>query len=343
MAYETGTATDLADLLSKLSTFIQLHGWTEDELDDGVAVAGEGRAAFSKNSVFVSFKYDSAAPNHLSIHQALAYDGFGTDPGGHTDDSGNGYNSTSPYLNTNLDNERCVNDIDNGPFVSYHFFEQNSGPAYVHVVVETEVDVYRHFGFGELNKFNSTWTGGEYCYGHLHALGTGSTGLLTVNTVLLDGLFVVANTFALRAATMRAVGLPGQGGSEKWLQIAGHTSMGSSANWNDSAGETKRLCSGGFRSGIFATHLGNFIADPTTGFLPMYSLGLLYLDDVNSHVYYLGSMPDVRGITMQNLVGGQEITIGSDTWVVFPTGRRGTPNVNFRTYFQGVAYKKVTA
>lgn len=347
MAYETGSSTDLADLLDKLSTFAQANGWTEDEIDDGVSVAGEGRLALSKttggSACYISFKYDSASPDNLSIHQALAYDGFGTDPGEHTDDSGNGYNGTSPYLNANLDNERCVNVIGDGPFPSYHFFEEDDGTIfYIHVVVESEVDVYRHFGFGFLDQVTD-WTGGEYCYGHYHATGGSSSGVLTGNTVLLDGLFSTTNALALRAATIHAEDLPGQGANEKWLQVVGHASFANEANWRDTAGEIKRLCFGGFRGGLYALHLGNFEVDPTTGFLGLYKIGVLYYDNTNSHLYHLGELPDVRGVHMRNLSDGQEVTVGSDTWVVFSSGRKTEAVVDLRVYYQGIAYKKVTA
>ncbi len=46
MAFQTGTSTSIENLMQQLSTFLQLHGWTED-----FAVTGDpGTIAFSKNS-----------------------------------------------------------------------------------------------------------------------------------------------------------------------------------------------------------------------------------------------------------------------------------------------------
>jgi len=345
MAYETSTASGMGDLLSKLSTFAVANGWTEDHIDDGVTVSTEGIFALSKGDVYVSMKYAADSPNHMSLHQALGFINTSTDPGDHTDDSGNGYNGASPYADASLDDERCVNDLGDGPYPSYHFFEKDSSPAYIHVVVQQETDVYRHFGFGTLDKFND-WTGGEYCYGHYHATGTSgltATGVSTGHSVLLDGLNAISSATARRCATIHAESLPGQGGSEKWLQVCGLTSMTNSANWTDSAGEDKQVCSGGFRAGIVAPHLGNFVVDPTTGFLPTYAIEPVYVDATNSFAYPLGQLPDVLGISMHNLTPGQEITLGADTYVVFPAGRRGTALLDWRTYYQGIAYKKVTA
>ena len=341
MAYSTGSATDLGDLLSKLDTFMVANGWTQDDFDDGVSTASEGFANWTKNTMSIGMKWVASAPNNLSLHQALAYSGSGF-PGTHTNDSGNGYNAAfgSDAL---LDDERCVNDIGDGPFVSYHFFEQDSGPAYVHVVVEIESEVFRHFGWGEMEKFND-WTGGEYCFGHFQDEATNGSGVDTQTWVGMDGLQASVGTTSRRSATIHAEGLPHQGASEKWLQHSGGvTSFASQANWTDSAGESKRISFGGFRAGPVAFPLGDFQSDVATGHIPMYPWAIFTRDFTSSFAYFLGNIPDIRGIDMTNFAPGQEVTVGSDVWVVFPSARRTEDNVVNRTYYQGIAYKKVTA
>jgi len=343
MAYQTGSATDLGDLLTKLDTFLVANGYTQDDFDDGATTPAEGFAAWHKGSVgsgmWISMKWVANAPNNLSLHQALGHTPS-NDPGNHPNDSGNGYNAAfgSDAL---LETERSINTIGDGPFVSYHFFEQDSGPGYVHVVVEIESEVFRHFGWGTLEKFND-WTGGEYCYGHWHDEGTNSDALDANSHNLLDGLSALTASTGKRNATIHAEGLPMQGVNEKWLHHSGGLST-TSATFVDTAGETMRISFGGFRSGPVAFLLGNFQSDIATGHIPMYPLAIFVNDYVNDYVYFLGSVPDIRGIDITYFAPGQEITIGSDVWVVFPTARRTSDNVVNRTYFQGIAYKKVTA
>lgn len=345
MAYQTGSATSMIDLLTKLSVFAVANGWTEDELDNGAGVAGEGRFALSKNNIFVSFKWNATTPLHLSVHQATAYSGA-NHPGEHTNDSGNGYNDASGrYSNTNLLTERCVSDLGDGPFPSYYFFENDASPAYLHVVVEKSSQTFRHFGMGEMEKFND-WTGGEYAYGHYHLETTGVNNIQgnNGNSCLLDGFFQTTGSgTAKRAATIRAEGFPHQGGSEKWLQCGGYTTFTSEANWRDTAGNIKRVANGGFRAGPLAYSIGQFSSNVTTGHIPLYALGLFLRDFTNSFVYFLGTVPDIRGVHLLELAAKQEVTIGSDTWVMFPTARRTNTDVENRTNFQGIAYKKVTA
>jgi len=339
MAYQTGTATDLGDLLSKLDTFLVANGWTQDDFDDGASVAAEGFANWTKNSMSIGMKWIANSPESLSLHQATAHSGSGF-PGTHTNDSGNGYNDAFGS-NSQLEGERCVSEIGDGPFVSYHFFENDASPAYVHIVVESASETFKHFGWGELNKFND-WTGGEYCYGHYQDTFLNSSGVDVNSYAMLDGISATVTTVGRRNATIHAEGLPHQGASEKWLHHSGGLTS-TDPDFVDTAGETKQIAFGGFRGGPVAYLLGEFRGDVSTGHIPMYPLAIFTHDFANNFIYYLGSVADIRGIDIFHFSAGQEVTVGSDTWVVFPSSRRTEDNIVNRTYYQGIAYKKVTA
>tara|TARA_R110002167_G_C12707228_1_gene655164 strand:- start:55425 stop:56450 length:1026 start_codon:yes stop_codon:yes gene_type:complete len=341
MAYSTGSATDLGDLLTKLDVFMVANGWTQDQFDDGVTAAGEGIVAWHKNSIYISAKWIASAPGSLSLHQALGFIATTTDPGGHTDDSGNGYNNAFGS-DANLRSERCCSDIGDGPFVSYHFFEQDASPAYVHIVVEIESEIFRHFGWGELDKFND-WTGGEYCYGQQQDTATNGHAADTATTSPFDALQSAStNATAREGTTIHMEGFAHQGVNEKWLSHMGAaTSIGDADNL-DTAGELRQISFGGFRGGPLY-HLMQFQSDVLTGHIPLTPWAIFLNDYGNNFAYFLGSVPDIRSIDITNFSPGQEVTIGSDVWVVFPSGRRTTDGVLSRTYFQGIAYKKVTA
>jgi len=327
MSYQTGTATDLADLLGKLMTFAVANGWTQDELD-----LVNGNIAFHRNSIYISGRWFVATPLQLSLHQALAFDGISTEPGDHTDDSGNGYNTNSSHSNGNLDNERCVYNIGDGSF-TYFFFESD---YYLHVVVEISTDVFRHMHFGSINK-EGDWTGGEYCCGQMQIV---AGPISTDNTALFDGLFAdTGATDIRRASTIHMEGLPGQDGSGKWGQISGNHST---TPPTDSAGNPKASCQGGFRGGPIARNFGWIPSSASTGMVTMVQIGLWYVDTGSNLVYLLGYMPDVRFFNIRNFAPKQEITISADTWVLFPTSKRTQAVEANSTYYSGVAYKKVT-
>ncbi len=334
MAFETGSATDFEDLISRLMTFATANGWTQDEFE-----TDDGDFALHKGNIFVSGRWDTTAPNNISLHQATAFDGVSTLPGDHTGDSGNGFNTTTSHTDGSLDNERCINNIGDGPYPSYFFFENDAGPAYLNVVLEFATDRFAHFGFGEIIKVGD-WTGGEYVYGHYHEA---AGAVVTINCCSLDGLFDDAQVTDLRRApTMRAIGLPGQAGPDVWAQIYGGTDA---APPDDSAGEPKINVHGGFRGGPVAR--GLFLVGPagtTSGLIPMVPLTLMYRRNSNEFVYFLGYMEDVRQTNIKFFAPKEAVVIGSDTWYFFPQRQKtiiGGPTD--RTDHSCLAYKRVDA
>lgn len=333
MAFEQGSATDLEDLIAKISTFVTSNGWTEDRRDNSNGIVG-----WSKNSMFVSGRWDPGDPDVLSLHQATAaLPASGTEPGDATGDSGNGYNDSSSHSNTNLRSERHA-ELGDGPFPSYYIFEQDASPAYVHIVVETTTDVFVHFGMGELNAVGDGWTGGEYCYGQYNATGT---ELTQTSTWLLDGLFTDGGTDTRRAATIRMTGFPSQIAGSVWGQIWGNDNPALVPD--DTASNAKAIVQGGFRGGPFATPWGVFSASKTTGLIPMYSIACFFVDDVNNYIYLMGWQPDVRGVNLRGISAKEEVVVGSDTWVFFPLAKRDLTDTAGTSGYSGIAYKKVTA
>lgn len=331
MSYQTGTATDLEDLLSKVATFAVANGWTEDERNNST-----GDLALSKvgtdDSVYVSFRWDPASKQHLSVHQALGYTP-GNDSGNHPDDSGNGYNATSSHSNANLALERHVSDLGDGPFSSYHIFEDDD---YLHVEVQVSSGVYRRFGFGVLSPKYGTYTGGAYAYGCKVGLTTNHNATDSSDTTLLDGI----GTEEDQQATVHVEGLPNQVAAGKWGVCVARTVDPSDT---DTAGNARELLQGGFRGGPVAVPMGVFSGSALTGNVPMYSILAWHNDTDTDRVRPVGVLPNVRALNIRSFEPEEEVSIGGDTWVVFPMGNRTEANVAGRTYYSGIAHKKVTA
>ncbi len=319
MAFETGTATSISDLFTKLSTFAVANGWTEDH-------AASDRLFLHRNTVYVAFRWASASPVHVGIYQALGFISSGTNPGAHTDDSGNGAVSGTDNV---LDDERNVNLVDST--MTYWFFEDD---VYIHVVAEVSTGVYRHFGFGEIAKLG-TWTGGEYCYGwRLDPTVASSTGAVLAGTsMLLDGL-AGGGTMNGYAATIHIEGAPGEGGSSKWGVIWGNPGV---SVGNDTGGNARVYVQGGFRSGPHAVPFGRFSGQTTEGLIPAYPIHVWYKNPSTADYYPLGYMEGVRGVNIRYIAPEQEVVIGSDTWVFFPTEQK----TSLRTDNQGIMYLKV--
>jgi hypothetical protein len=327
MAYQTGSATDLEDLIGDLSTFLQgaTAAWTEDEYD-----TTNNWATLHKSNVYVSFRWDDSPGTDLGVYQSLGW----TDtkaPHEQDDDSGNGDTSTP------INAERRCNMLGAGPFTSYFFFASDSAPWYCHVVVEPASGRYRHFGFGELIK-KGDWTGGEYCYAHLWDQSGAQVDLATSASHAM-GLDDVTSS-SVNGATIHAEGLPIQAGTDKWLVVTNSASYGTDSGGNDRFGAT-----GSTRSGLYAYYTSWIATSQLNAYKPMAPVLCMFRDLTTAPdtIWYLGAQPDVAVVNIKNLSPEDEITIGSDTWKVFPWVRKqfDQDGVNEESWNAGIAYKKI--
>jgi hypothetical protein len=338
MTYATGTATDLEDLLSKLDTFAQTtHGGWASAYSPNPDTSNRW-FELSKGSLSFSMRYPSgiSSGETVSVHHATASAGSGVAPGAHTADSGNGYNVGSAGSSANFSTERCVSQMGNGPFPSYHFFADDVDEDYIHVVVEVQTGVFRHFGFGTLSKFGDGWAGGEYVYGHYQDQSTSALATDVNTQIFLDGLGATSDRS--RAGTVRiASGMPNQGSAVWGVSAA----LAASSLLTDTAGNSRVQVHGGYRCGMAARGFGNVVGSGSLGYVGLWPIEAFYRDPSNPRVYYMGFMPDVRVVNVRNFSPAQEVAVGSDTWVVFPQSLRTTENVANRSAYSGVAYRKV--
>jgi hypothetical protein len=104
---------------------------------------------------------------------------------------------------------------------------------------------------------------------------------------------------------------------------------------------------GAYRGGVLTKNLNlAFRGTLGRGLCPMAPLIPFYWRRSPDEVYGpLGQMKDVRMMNIANFVAGDEVVIGSDTWVVFPAGAKSAGDSISGTGFTGylgMAYKKIT-
>jgi len=346
MAYETGSATDHTDLMSKLNTFAAANGFTTEYHNGTNRHLSLSRSA---NNIYVSFHWDNV--NTIAMYQALGYSGGSAEtPWLQANDSGNG----SSDLPTNIDRGRQVSRTGAGPFTAYHFFAHTS-PYVIYIVLEFSPGLYRHFGFGYINK-TGTWTGGAWCAGHLWHWGGSSpfnvydTPDSTAHTVLMDNLLYQEQTYYGTnnndaGGTLHVEGLFLQDSASKWGHAVSRLLSDSEVRL-DRAGNPRVRIGGGCRGGPALAQFGRFLPDLANGFIPIIPMELFYYDGrgTGDHGWYLlGVMPHVGHIHLHGIDAAQALTVGSDTWMAFPMVRKsniGGDNQESRN--AGIIYKKVT-
>lgn len=345
MAYQTGTATDQTDLMSKLNTFAAANGFTTDYHNGTTKFLALSRPA---DNIYVSFHWDNT--DTIAIYQALGFSAtYQEQPWNQANDSGNG----SDTVPSQIDRGRQVSRTGAGPFTAYHFFS-HTNPYNIYVVLEFSPGLYRHFGFGKIVK-TGTWTGGAWCAGHLWSW-TGSTGFQVYadpksggHTVLMDGYLstslIYHSTYNTDAGgTLHCEGLPGQVAASKW----GHSVVNNLADGdvgNDRASNPRVRIDGGCRAGVALSQFGYFLPNLANGFIPIIPMEVFYNRGAGSvdGWYYLGRMAHIGHIHLHGIDPGQTLTVGADSWMAFPMVRKSNVGgTNQESRNAGIIYKKVT-
>lgn len=281
MAYETGTATGVNDLLSKLRTFAAANGWTENKW----GAQGSGYwLNISKAGHYVNIVSDPSA-------------GAGSNPGHFLRCYGaTSYNSGAAYTaQPNTSGLVLVNGLGTSSLSSYHFFAYAD---YIHCVIEVTSGIYRHLHFGTIDKIG-TWTGGAYLMGTSHDYSVLTTDLSSQHAIPWA-------TCGSSSTGRNYVRADINGASNKWFDMYYSTTQSSRVM-------------GAF--GYFSYHLGeNLLGNGVNAFngLTPFFPALLFAGNASNLWNPLGSGPDVRICRFDNLTPGSTVTIAGVDWLVFP-------------------------
>ena len=328
MSYQTGVATSQQDVVTQFVNFAVANGWTQNELN-----TVNRRAVISRGTVFMGFRWSAAASGGvIGLYQSTGYTG-GNNVGAHPGDSGRGQVTTGAVTL-----ERRLTSIGDGPYTALTLFSQSTDSPYIHAVLEYSPGLFRHFGCGTIEKIG-TWTGGEYA---VHTQWANGFGGAASNNLLWDsrsGQSSVA--VGDEKSTMRVQGMPNQSGGMTWAVF----SQSSSSLNPDAAGNTVinlRAGATGFDSPEMAFAFPR--ASPNAGYVPLFKIPIHWVDTTPTpnQAMLLGYAPDVRIMQMANFTPGQEFTVGSDTWKVFPMIRKQVGGSSDRSENAGIAYKKIT-
>ena len=331
MAYELGTSSSVVDLLDKFRLFALSRGWSVNRW----VVAGSGRElCIQKGSAFFNFRAWSNETMLLNGNMATSKYGI-TINGSDGYDAGSAWDRQPGYPvrgNTSGGNQGhvlfpLVTTV--GPFPAYHFFSPDTKTLYAEVEITT--GTFLRFGCGSLDLFNPAASGGgRFCYstGGSHVTAT------TINAWLgadADQASYAMELFPFRGADYSSSNVGHSFGS--MLRVA----FGSFDNWAGS-GRTVALeglgmaCQGG---GVHDKVLRELSQNPMNG------VGLLLPNIVSLNIgdellSPVGVIPGIRHMDMSNYLPGDEFTLGTDTWKVFPWYSKGGIGYN-----RGIAYLKV--
>lgn len=313
MAYETGTATSVVDLLNKFATFIEANGWTRDSLGD----EGSGRRYHAHNgSVYVNMR---AYANEDPPSTILGHGSTGTYSWAFN--IGTGYDggtawhqqAGAPLFTGSTYYTAGMNKIDSS-VPAYHFFAHNGGDQII-AVVEHASGSYQYLGFGSLVKYG-TWTGGEYMYGSMN--GVTNNEWSTGSGIVGIGFFQApANGSSFNRNFPNVALIDVDVDAETGWHVTDPVSQ---------ATTRRKVLDLQYLTAINSDWLYPSTLNALHPFHPV--VAAVFRDTSNdtttSPISMLGELPGVHYCNIDNFVPAQQVTLGATDYRVFPWGRKKT-------------------
>lgn len=362
MAYSTGSGSTISDLLSAIKSFSESQGWSTDAYVAGSRWSAHKGICYVNFGVRtgVSYAYGtsigsvtndagvtiSTSMNIFNIALATSYSSgvltyFGQ-PGSPSSTNGSGFD----VLVTNL----------SGPYVEWFMFSGGGGdPDYVHVVIQTGGDTYKHLSFGMLDKKGMTHAGCAYVVGD-GSLFWKSGGLYFGPGIqalpFVGGNYSQSFSFGGPRSHYAPDALPA---TPSWTSpFFGHfrpqVSQSSLATGSQRTlvpvNQPFQAYGNRGESGLLDPVM-NSASTPWSGVSPMWSAPVIAQSNLSGNALcYIGDYPNVRILDLTALTPQEELALSGDTWKLFPMLRQenwSTTNYNVgpSTGQLGIAYKKI--
>ena len=284
MAYQTGSATDVEDLMRKFQAFAQTLGF-------GVG-GGVGQWVFTNSDGKWTFEYKS---NILFCH----LDNTGDSAGNSAEHNYRKVKTGSNYLNR-------------GSYSAYHFF----GTAqYAHCVVDLDGEYFIHFGIGTLNK-QGEYIGGQYAYGTYVNDEVPSLR----NCIAFNGGYerypAVVRAEGISGDTRRPWYFVQHHGSPYYLNefAANFYGGGMFSNCYVAASGVNEVHHEALLLRQSHSQFGNLIIPVPNN---------LIVVGIDKVLRQIGSPPDFYTVRSQNIIAGQEFEVAGSRWKMFPAMRFG--------------------
>jgi|GEM_PF-1892886 hypothetical protein len=379
MTYITGASADINTLLTAIKNFAVANGWTANASDTftltfptygsngGATHAGTTSmiSSVSGSDAYKNQSETSLVANRVVLTKnGVSYQLFAVNKKLYK----NGVNGTYACLeawvcdgfsagvaaNLQTNNRKFVMV---GPMATslyaYHLF---SSGDFIHVVIEEMPGRFRHLSFGFINKYGA-FAGGQYLTAGcpIESFTTTPNAFNTSNHMIPFG----ANGLGPSRASLASNGYPGSyvradidGWTVGWRLIstgsytteqldaygcssyanatnnrAGYIGSGTQNSLNTLAHDLAYHCSPQSYNGL-APMLPCYVGVNRTPYVGTWTL--------------LGEFPDVRFLNISNFNPGDELTLGTDVWKIFPLWNKAyTLGAEPISYDYGLAYRKV--
>lgn len=322
MAYqEVLTPATPAAVIDAIRAFAEANGWTVLRNN----LVGNNRTVTLKRPETDHVHIYNLDLNNIYLRMSIAY-AAGTAPDAMADRS-----------------QRATNNVAAGPYTRLFLFADTVPTAHVHCILETNTaGVYHHFSFGMIEKLDA-FTGGTYVDGTYWMPSSTSQRVDYYsggqNHALFGNDYVTSTSPTATGAAFVGGGMrcdiPADSRANTWAGFSGQ-----SFNSTSAADTNFPILSGIAPSGQIAASSPGLNSATSTG-NPLTTLTQYSDDNVysNRSVFHpiefgvgrlggygspVGRAPKIRLCNVSKFTDGQEITIGSDVWKIFPMLKRGS-------------------
>lgn len=315
MAYESGSATGPVDLLQKLAYFAQTNGWTIDN----AGAQGNGYVLqIHRGSVYANYRamVNEAYPSGVVFSGYSPVYGILCSPA-------RGYSSSQPWYDQigRLGSDP-VNGTAGTPYplgiggmvgaIPYYFFYTSGNNLYM--IVELESGYFNHLCVGELEKYFA-FNGGQWFAGPY--LGPCDASSLNSWKQKLNYYHIISS----RGSRGSSEGIPAfyiyaeNGSYQEW-----HGAEYSLVYPPRGRPSARRVASAHYGQLTALWGLSSVASREEIVFWP--ETVMIYRGDGRAAI--AGTLKDLYTVKMTTLAPKQQITVGSDTYIVFPYRTRET-------------------
>jgi hypothetical protein len=231
-----------------------------------------------------------------------------------------------------------------GTLAAWHLFSNANGD-YIHCAVNPNADFWAHFSFGLIDKGDMSHGGAAYVTGNESFWARDNNGANADTGYSFNAPYRQNYPFNGTSQLYIPDALPVETGfttiaTPAWTNTT--IVQGAFSPVNNPLGYP----SNNYNSGRLLDHVAGASAPAWSGRTPMYGIPVIARRNDSGKYIAIGMYPNVRFINMTGLIPGQEITLGTETWKVFPVMRQ-EPWSSSGTLFvattgqYGVAYKKI--
>jgi hypothetical protein len=375
MTYATGgSGGTLVDLMDALRGFALGQGWTIDKWDS------VNRLLFVTKGI-CTVTMNGTITENVNVYSGINGSGTFAATADHRIRFAMGASNTAALttyhshpgspVTTQTDSDAPYINGMNGPYLAWHFFADATVSDHIHCIVQISAEVFMHFSMGFVDKKGLTHNGVAYVtaapnayFRNVSNYTNGTSGSMNTPEYLNFPFCGVANnqtpfqpasydfspSMIIKNSNAWPAGWHGPvasaTGASPLLGLI-HRTVNTSAIYRPEEWP-KDVNAGG--------HLLNLVvqaeAAPYSNIVPLFPVPVFkyhYSSAVGAtsrRLCYVGDFPNIRLVNMTNLIPGQEITVGSDTFKCFPVLRQELwanrllyPLPSSGQF--GIAYKKV--